>query len=76
MANQRPVEDPVGLIYTGGQRANAIVGPVTGNGYPAKIGEEQPVERGDVDELLATGLWARPPAPPKKSTKAHKKESE
>jgi hypothetical protein len=61
MPNQRPVQDGVLLIYTGAQRSNAILGPVSGNGYPAIIGEPQPVEQKDVEALLATGQWKRPP---------------
>ena len=60
MPNQGPVKDPIFLIYIGGPRAQAIAGPVSGNGYPAR-NEEQSVERVDVDGLLATGLWQRPP---------------
>lgn len=72
MANQYPVKDPVDLIYNGPSRANAIVGPVTNNGYPAKIGEVQGVERLDVDGLLATGLWSEPPKAPRPKKKVIK----
>ena len=69
---QFPVKDPVPLVYTGSQRANAIEGPVSGNGYPAKIDEVQSVEREDVEALLATGFWKRPP---RKSKKAEVKDN-
>lgn len=60
MPNQRPVQGGVKLIYTGPPRANAIAGPVSGNGYPAH-NEPQPVEQKDVEALLATGQWKKPP---------------
>ena len=58
--NQRPVKDGAKLIYTGAQRANAFPGPVSGNGYPAHD-KEQLVEKEDVEALLATGFWKKPP---------------
>ncbi len=58
---QMPVKNPADLIYTGSPRSNAIVGPVSKNGYPAKINEVQSVEREDDEALLETGFWKKPP---------------
>ena len=60
MARQRPVENGKTLIYKGPTRSQAIVGPVSGNGYPTH-NKPQPVERQDVEALLTTGLWSKPP---------------